>query len=67
MTSSDVIIKELMTTYVKYPPRKLQSESYAGPITLFITLSRPTITVSTTSPVDLADMLIMPANVRIQG
>jgi arylsulfatase len=27
-------IKELMKTYVKYPPRKLQSEAYSGPITL---------------------------------
>jgi arylsulfatase len=27
-------IKTLMETYVKYPPRKLQSESYSGPITL---------------------------------
>jgi arylsulfatase A-like enzyme len=27
-------IKKLMETYVQYPPRKLQSESYAGPITL---------------------------------
>ncbi|MEZ6053973.1 MAG: arylsulfatase [Planctomycetaceae bacterium] len=27
-------IKDLMKTYVKYPPRKLQSESYSGPITL---------------------------------
>ncbi|WP_417748505.1 arylsulfatase [Rosistilla oblonga] len=27
-------IKELMKTYVKYPPRKLQSEVYTGPITL---------------------------------
>ena len=27
-------IKELMKTYVQYPPRKLQSEAYAGPITL---------------------------------
>ncbi len=26
--------KELMQTYVKYPPRKLQSEGYSGPITL---------------------------------
>ena len=23
-----------MKTYIKYPPRKLQSESYSGPITL---------------------------------
>ena len=23
-----------MKTYVKYPPRKLQSEGYAGPLTL---------------------------------
>jgi len=27
-------IKELMQTYVKYPPRKLQSASYSGPLTL---------------------------------
>ena len=27
-------IKDLMKTYVQYPPRKLQSEGYSGPITL---------------------------------
>lgn len=27
-------IKELMQTYLKYPPRKLQSEGYSGPITV---------------------------------
>jgi arylsulfatase A-like enzyme len=27
-------IKKLMKTYVQYPPRKLQSESYTGPMTL---------------------------------
>ncbi|MDK3073719.1 arylsulfatase [Sedimentitalea sp. JM2-8] len=27
-------VKELMQTYVKYPPRKLQSEVYTGPVTL---------------------------------
>jgi len=27
-------IKELMKTYVQYPPRKQQSESYSGPVTL---------------------------------
>jgi arylsulfatase A-like enzyme len=27
-------IKELMKTYVQYPPRKAQSESYTGPITI---------------------------------
>ena len=27
-------ISDLMKTYIKYPPRKLQSETYAGPITL---------------------------------
>jgi len=27
-------IKKLMKTYVQYPPRKLQSESYSGPITI---------------------------------
>jgi arylsulfatase A-like enzyme len=33
ITISDAI-KNLMKTYVQYPPRKLQSESYAGPITI---------------------------------
>jgi len=27
-------VKEKMKTYIKYPPRKLQSETYSGPITL---------------------------------
>ena len=27
-------VKKLMKTYVQYPPRKLQSEGYSGPITL---------------------------------
>jgi hypothetical protein len=27
-------IKDLMKTYVQYPPRKAQSETYPGPITL---------------------------------
>jgi arylsulfatase len=27
-------IKDLMESYIKYPPRKLQSESYSGPITI---------------------------------
>jgi arylsulfatase len=27
-------IQDLMKTYVEYPPRKLQSEVYTGPITL---------------------------------
>jgi len=27
-------IEKLMKTYVEYPPRKLQSEGYSGPITL---------------------------------
>jgi arylsulfatase len=27
-------IKKLMNTYVKYPPRKMQSEAYTGPLTL---------------------------------
>ncbi len=33
VTISDAI-KALMKTYVQYPPRKLQSETYAGPVTL---------------------------------
>jgi arylsulfatase len=27
-------VKKLMATYVEYPPRKLQSMSYSGPVTL---------------------------------
>ena len=27
-------IKALMKTYIKYPPRKAQSETYTGPITI---------------------------------
>jgi len=27
-------VEDLMKTYVKYPPRKLQSEVYTGPITI---------------------------------
>ena len=27
-------IQEKMKTYVEYPPRKIQSETYSGPITL---------------------------------
>jgi arylsulfatase len=27
-------IKDLMKTYIEYPPRKLQSEAYSGPITI---------------------------------
>jgi len=27
-------IRDLMKTYIKYPPRKLQSEVYTGPLTL---------------------------------
>jgi arylsulfatase len=33
VTISDAI-RELMKTYVEYPPRKLQSEAYTGPITI---------------------------------
>jgi len=29
-----VAVKELVQTYLKYPPRKQQSEAYSGPITL---------------------------------
>jgi arylsulfatase len=34
MVSISEAIKDLMKTYVKYPPRKLQSMTYTGPITL---------------------------------
>ena len=27
-------VKQLMKTYIEYPPRKLQSEVYTGPITI---------------------------------
>jgi arylsulfatase len=32
--SINAAIKELMQTYIKYPPRKMQSEAYTGPITI---------------------------------
>jgi arylsulfatase len=34
MVTISKAVKEKMKTYVKYPPRKLQSETYSGPITL---------------------------------
>jgi len=34
MVSISQAVAEKMKTYVKYPPRKLQSETYSGPITL---------------------------------
>jgi arylsulfatase len=34
MVSISDAIKQLMATYVQYPPRKLQSASYSGPITI---------------------------------
>ncbi|MCB1486951.1 MAG: arylsulfatase, partial [Bauldia sp.] len=34
MVSANDAITALMKTYIKDPPRKLQSESYSGPITL---------------------------------
>ena len=32
MVTISAAIKDLMATYIKYPPRKLQSGSYSGPI-----------------------------------
>lgn len=34
LVTINAAIKELMQSYLKYPPRKLQSEGYAGPITI---------------------------------
>ncbi len=34
MVSFAAALKDLMATYVKYPPRKMQSMGYDGPITL---------------------------------
>jgi len=34
LVTINAAIQELMKTYIKYPPRKLQSETYTGPITL---------------------------------
>jgi arylsulfatase A-like enzyme len=34
LVTMSAAIKDLMKTYVKYPPRKQQSEAYSGPITL---------------------------------
>jgi arylsulfatase len=32
MVTISAAIKDLMKTYIQYPPRKLQSETYTGPI-----------------------------------
>jgi arylsulfatase len=34
LVTINAAIKEKMKTYIKYPPRKLQSEVYTGPITI---------------------------------
>jgi len=34
LVTINAAVKELMETYLKYPPRKLQSEVYTGPITI---------------------------------
>jgi arylsulfatase len=34
MVTISAAIKDLMKTYVQYPPRKIQSETYTGPITI---------------------------------
>ena len=34
LVTINAAIQELMKTYVQYPPRKLQSETYTGPITI---------------------------------
>lgn len=34
LVTINAAIKELMQSYLKYPPRKLQSEGYSGPITI---------------------------------
>ena len=34
LVTINAAVKELLQTYVKNPPRKLQSEGYSGPITL---------------------------------
>lgn len=34
LVTFNAAVKDLMKTYIKYPPRKLQSEVYTGPITI---------------------------------
>jgi len=34
LVTINAAVKDLMKTYIKYPPRKLQSEVYTGPLTL---------------------------------
>ncbi|MCA9022535.1 MAG: arylsulfatase, partial [Planctomycetaceae bacterium] len=34
MITFNAEIQDLMKTYIKYPPRKMQSEVYRGPLTL---------------------------------
>ncbi|MDM0114868.1 arylsulfatase [Variovorax sp. J22R133] len=34
LVTINAAVKDLMKTYVKYPPRKIQSETYSGPLTI---------------------------------
>ena len=34
LVTINAAITDLMKTYLKYPPRKLQSETYSGPLTI---------------------------------
>ena len=34
LVTMNAAAKKLMETYIKYPPRKMQSEVYTGPITI---------------------------------
>ena len=34
LVTINAAVKELMQSYIKYPPRKAQSETYTGPLTL---------------------------------
>ena len=47
LVTINAAIKELMQTYLKYPPRKLQSETYSGPITIHAVSEVPVLPGST--------------------
>jgi hypothetical protein len=41
LVTINAAIKDLMKTYVQYPPRKIQRETYSGPVTTSTRRARP--------------------------
>lgn len=63
--SGGAAIKDLMKTYVQYPPRKQQSESYSGPITL-LQYERAALTLGVVARCRALSAMLDPSGFRIQ-